>query len=67
MLFGAALLLGYAQAFGDRELFRMLAPEQTRAAKRFVEEGLEMLGYLWLLFAAVEERWSTRASAYPSP
>ncbi len=57
-LFGLVLVLGYAQEFGQREVWFALAGPRNSAAKRFVEEGLELLGHLWLLLAAVEARLS---------
>lgn len=55
-LFGGVLAGVIAQSLGVRDIWKLLAPEETTIAKRFVEEGLELPGYLFLLFGMLEER-----------
>jgi hypothetical protein len=56
MLFGLLLIAFYAQILGQRDVWRELSLERTSVAKRFVEEGLEMMGYLCILMGITEER-----------
>jgi len=64
LAFGCAVTLCVAQFLGQRHLWRMMlknnsSPENYKraasVAKNFVEENLEILGYLYFLFAAVED------------
>jgi len=67
MGFGATLLIVYAQVLGQRDLWRLLAEEDLLSeAKRFVEEGLEFMGYVLIGCGVVEERWFGSAPSEPS-
>jgi hypothetical protein len=58
LFFGAMLVTVFAQFFGQRELWKLLAnPKLTSEAKRFVEEGLEFMGYLVIACGVIEERF----------
>lgn len=64
MLFGATLVLAFGQILGQRDIWKSLSPENSRLAKRFMEEGMELMGYLCILIGILEERvlawWSRR-------
>ncbi|MHC5009448.1 MAG: hypothetical protein ACYTG6_00680 [Planctomycetota bacterium] len=55
-VFGALLAMLYAQFLGQTFVWRSLAEDMQESAKRFVEEGLEAAGYLWILCGVLEER-----------
>jgi hypothetical protein len=57
MFFGGILVVLYAQILGQRDLWRLLAPLDVSTAKRFVEEGLELLGYVNIAIGCIEERF----------
>lgn len=57
MFFGLMLVAIYAQIFGQRGVWELLAPDDTSEAKRFVEEGLELAGYLLIGCGVFEERF----------
>lgn len=57
MLFGLLLVIVYAQMLGQRDIWKILAPSTTTEAKRFVEEGLEFMGYFNILLGLLEERF----------
>ncbi len=57
MFFGLMLVAVYAQIFGQRGAWELLAPDDTSEAKRFVEEGLELAGYLLIGCGVFEERF----------
>ncbi len=64
LLWAAAVVAGpFAQLTGHRPFLRLFLPEQhVHAVKRYVEEPGEWLGYLLILFAAIEIaicRWRT--------
>ena len=67
--FGLAIVFCVAQFLGQRSLWRMMlrhnsSPESYKqaasVAKNFVEENLEILGYFYLLFGAVEDAFTRR-------
>lgn len=66
-LFGGFVLIGYSQLFGEREIWKALSPQYSSEAKRVVEEGLELLAYLWVLFGTCEETLMSRCKATPAP
>lgn len=56
---GLAIVM-FAQLFGQKELWQAVmetTQEPYRTAKNMAEEGVEFLGYLFLVFAAVESRF----------
>lgn len=57
MIFGAALVVIFAQLLGQREVWDRLAEDMTSEAKRFIEEGLEMMGYVMIVCGVFEERF----------
>lgn len=57
--FGLSFVVIYAQFFGQRETWYLLG-ERAWCAKRFVEEGLELIGYMLLTCGLFEERFFTR-------
>jgi hypothetical protein len=63
MFWGILLVVLYAQIMGQRGLWRFLAPNDVSAAKRFVEEGLELMGYVNVALGFVEERFFSGRAA----
>jgi hypothetical protein len=61
MFSGVVLVVILAQVFGQRQLWKLMAPHEHSVAKRFVEEGLELMGYLAIACGAVEERFFGRS------
>lgn len=57
MLFGFALVVLYAQVLGQREIWEAFQPKYESEAKRFVEEGLEFMGYVVIGCGVLEERF----------
>ncbi|MCH8333833.1 hypothetical protein IIC65_07865 [Candidatus Sumerlaeota bacterium] len=57
MIFGAVLVVIFAQLLGQREVWERLAEDMTSEAKRFIEEGLEMMGYVMIVCGVFEERF----------
>lgn len=61
MGFGLALVVIYALILGQNTMWLPhSAPGFDRITKRFVEEGLELSGYVWILFGALELAWAAR-------
>ncbi len=64
MFLGFTLVIIYALVLGQNAMWlERSAAGWDRVTKRFVEEGLEMCGYLWILFGALEERLARRTPA----
>ncbi len=64
LLFGCSLVAIYAQILGQRDLWDMLG-KNGPYGKRFVEEGLELFGYVTIACGICEERFfglSTQAT-----
>lgn len=64
MLFGAMLVVVYAQILGQREIWRTFSPDLLSESKRYIEEGLEFMGYLVIGCGVFEERFF---GALPNP
>ena len=69
MLVGLLVAIGWAQAIGQRELWRALTGVQyVRWPKRMAEEGFELMGYFLMLCGAIEERvFASRSTPSDSP
>lgn len=68
LLVAAALVVVYSQIIGQAELWKaIMEPVYIRAVKRVVEELAEFMGYLLLLFAAIETCFLNDAHPHPSP
>jgi hypothetical protein len=58
----------FAQLFGQKELWQAVmetSEEPYRTAKNMAEEGVEFLGYIFLIFAAAEARFLPLRSQSP--
>lgn len=67
MLAGFTMIAVYAQILGQRDAWVILAPDLTSETKRFIEEGIEFMGYIVIAFGIVEERFfSCRKGMKPS-
>ena len=71
MFFGLALVTVYAQVLGDHDTWASLvaiAPipaNESGRAWRFVEEGLELMGYLLIAIGVLEERLGGPSAHFP--
>jgi len=58
LFFGVTLVAIYAQLLGQREVWQALTGQgKVSLEKRFVEEGLELLGYVVIACGVFEERF----------
>ncbi|MBI3736928.1 hypothetical protein HY256_10500 [Candidatus Sumerlaeota bacterium] len=67
MLMGSAFVILYAQLLGRRDIWKFLAnPRMLSQSKRFIEEGLELMGYVVILCGLFEERFFGARPEAPS-
>jgi hypothetical protein len=67
MFFGVVLVVLFGQILGQRDIWKALAPDKVSLAKRFVEEGLEFMGYVSIAIGFVEERFVSGRKANLNP
>lgn len=67
LLWGASFVTIYSQLMGQREIWDFFAHEEiANLAKRFVEEGLEFMGYIVIACGVFEERFFGLKSSAPT-